>query len=101
MRGTLPRLDHAKAATMLTTILLSFLLSFIGCFAIHTATRALMGPRADTLPGGALVFSVAVIVAVPGAWWITAAPAVAGAAAGHLLSIWCWRNSRASRQEGK
>jgi hypothetical protein len=71
--------------------LLAIVTCLVGAFAIHTATRALMGKAADNLPGGALAFVGALVMASPNPWWLTISSGLLGAAAGHLFSVWIWR----------
>lgn len=65
---------------------------FISAFAIHTATRALLGKPADSLPGGALACALYMVSVLPQAWWVALPATLLGAGLGHWFSIVCWRN---------
>lgn len=61
-----------------TLALMAALQGFVGGVAVHLVTRALIGDRADALPGGAIGIAV---VASP--WWISAPAALVG----HFASV--------------
>jgi hypothetical protein len=62
----------------MSMVLLAALQGFFGGIAIHLATRALLGARADDLPGGALAIA---LVAAP--WWVSGPTALVG----HFASV--------------
>ena len=67
------------------------LVATIGAFFIHTASFAVLGPRAHQYPGGALAYALAVCLALPERSWPLVLAAVSGALLGHVASAWFWR----------
>lgn len=70
-----------------SVLLIAALQGFFGGVAVHLASRALLGERADSLPGGALAIA---FVAAP--WWVSGPAALVG----HFVSVAAFRHGEQS-----
>ena len=70
------------------------LVATVGALFIHTASFAVLGPRAHQYPGGAMAYALVVCLALPSPTvsWVLAV--LLGTLLGHVISWRFWRWAR-------